>query len=188
MPAPPAFRAAFDRLLQIEGGFSDDPLDSGGATRWGITQFVARRHGYTGPMETLPRRVAEQIYYVSYWQPLGLDEMHEEHPEVAYELFDSGVNVGVGLAARWLQRALNVLNRQARDYADLVEDGRIGPATRGALDAFVARRGRTGTVVLLRALNCLQGAFYIGLTERRQKDERFLYGWLLQRVEVGAAG
>jgi lysozyme family protein len=184
MSAPAAFRDAFVRLLRIEGDFSDDPLDSGGATRWGITEFVARRHGYDGPMNALPHQVAERIYHESYWRPLGLDHMHAGHPEIAYELFDSGVNVGVGLAARWLQRALNVLNREARDYPDLLEDGHIGPATLGALDAFTRRRGRSGTVVLLRALNCLQGAFYIELAERRQKDERFLYGWLLQRVEI----
>jgi len=37
-------------------------------------------------------------------------------------------------------------------------------------------------LVLCRALNCLQGAYYIELAERREKDERFVYGWLKNRV------
>jgi lysozyme family protein len=36
----------------------DHPADIGGPTRWGITQAVARRHGYTGEMHALPRHMA----------------------------------------------------------------------------------------------------------------------------------
>jgi len=35
---------------------------------------------------------------------------------------------------------------------------------------------------MVLALNCLQGAFYVELAEKREKDERFVYGWLLNRV------
>ncbi len=42
-------------------------------------------------------------------------------------------------------------------------------------------------MVPLRALNALQGAFYVELAERRAKDEAFVYGWLLNRVEIAAA-
>ena len=31
-------------------------------------------------------------------------------------------------------------------------------------------------------LNCLQGAYYVDLAERREKDQRFMYGWLTHRV------
>ena len=37
-----------DDLIAREGGFVDHPADKGGPTRWGITQAVARRHGYMG--------------------------------------------------------------------------------------------------------------------------------------------
>ena len=40
-----------DVLIAREGGFVDHPADKGGPTRWGITQAVARRHGYMGQME-----------------------------------------------------------------------------------------------------------------------------------------
>ena len=52
-----------------------------------------------------------------------------------------------------------------------------------ALDAFLAIRGKaSGEVVLLRALEALQGERYLRLAERRPANESFLYGWLANRV------
>jgi len=177
------FRAAFDKLIGVEGGYSNNPSDSGGPTRWGVTESVARKHGYRGDMRHYPKSEAERVYWLSYWQPLHLDAVSAiAGPELAYELFEQGVNMGVARPARWLQVTLNSLNRQGRDYADIAEDGQIGPQTLGALEAFARKRGGEGVAVLLTAMNCLQGAFYIELARQRPKDEEFLFGWLAQRV------
>ena len=61
-------------------------------------------------------------------------------------------------------------------------DGRIGPATLGALDTFISLRGPGAEAVLLRALDALQGERYIRLAERRPANEAFLYGWLANRI------
>lgn len=176
------FDRALGHVLGIEGGFVDDPADSGGATNYGITVAVARRHGYTGPMNRLPLATAKAIYRDSYWHPLQLNAVVRLGcPDLALELFDSGVNVGTGRAARWLQRSLNVLNDRERHYADIAEDGAVGPATLHALSSFIRLRA-DGEVILIRAVDGLQTAFYISLAERRQKDERFLYGWLRTRT------
>lgn len=38
-----------NEILEVEGKqFADDPADSGGATRWGVTEKVARYWGYRG--------------------------------------------------------------------------------------------------------------------------------------------
>jgi hypothetical protein len=58
----------------------------------------------------------------------------------------------------------------------------MGALTIFALGQYLAKRGKAGETVLLRALNCLQGASYIDLAERRKKDETFLFGWLANRV------
>jgi len=58
----------------------------------------------------------------------------------------------------------------------------IGPRTLAALKTYIYIRKEAGCAVLHRALNALQGAFYISLVERRQKDERFVYGWFANRV------
>src|SRR3546814_19936588 len=80
---------------------------------------------------------------------------------VAEELFDTGVNMGPAVAVGFLQRALNALNRNGRDWADLAVDRSIGPATLGALRALLRVRGQAGACVLVRAMNALQGARYI---------------------------
>jgi lysozyme family protein len=181
------FETAFDQVLGKEAGFSDDPRDSGGQTKYGITEAVARAFGYTGPMNLLGLDQAKAIYRNRYWDALQLDQVASAAPAVAAELFDTAVNQGADQAATFLQRTLNVLNKEGSWYPDVKADGRIGPMTIATLREYMCRRGIEGQVVLLRALNALQGAFYVELAERRAKDEAFVYGWLLNRVEISAA-
>ena len=172
-----------DLLVEREGGFVDHPADRGGATRYGITEAVARAHGYGGAMRALPRAEAISIYRRLYWLRPRFDAVALRAPRIAAELFDTGVNMGPAVAATFLQRALTALNRQGRDFPDLVPDGRIGPRTLAALDGFLAARGaRGGETVLLRALEALQGERYLRLAERRPANEAFLYGWLANRI------
>ena len=90
--------------------------------------------------------------------------------------------MGTGTAIGFLQRALNALNREARDYGDLTVDRRIGPATLLALNTFLRKRGEGGEEVLLKAVEALQGAHYVRLAETRPSQEAFLYGWLANRM------
>lgn len=176
-----------DGLLDREGGYVNHPADKGGPTKYGITEAVARAHGYAGAMRDLPREEAMAVYRRLYWQRPRFDEVARRLPIIAAELFDTGVNMGPAVAVTFLQRALNALNRQQADYADLVPDGRIGPATLNALDEYRAVRGeKGGETVLLRALEALQGERYLRLAERRPANEAFLYGWLANRI--GQAG
>ena len=171
-----------DEVIEREGGYSNHPADKGGPTRWGITERVARAHGYGGAMENLPRSDAAAIYRQLYWDGPALPQVARHAPKLAGELFDTGVNMGPVVAARFLQRALNALNRGARDYEDVPVDGAIGRRTLAALAAFVARRGAAGEDVLLKAVEALQGERYLRLAEQRPANEAFLYGWLANRL------
>lgn len=172
-----------DELIEREGGYANHSADRGGATMYGITEAVARAHGFAGAMPDLPRDEAAAIYRRLYWLRPKFDQISLRVPRVAAELFDTGANMGPAVAATFLQRALTALNRNGRDYADLTPDGRVGPATLGALDAFLAARGkRGGETVLLRALEALQGERYLRLAEKRPANEAFLYGWLANRI------
>jgi lysozyme family protein len=172
-----------DTLLEREGGYVDHPADKGGPTCFGITEAVARANGYSGPMRRLPRGDAAAIYRRLYWLRPRFDEVSTRAPRVGAELFDTGVNMGPGVASTFLQRALTALNRNGADYPDVLPDGRIGEATLHALDAFLSARGaRGGETVLLRALEALQGERYLRLAERRPANEAFLYGWLANRI------
>ena len=172
-----------DALIDREGGYVSHTADTGGATCFGITEAVARAHGFAGPMRRLPREEAVAIYRRLYWLRPRFDEIASRCSSIAGELFDTGVNMGPGVAATFLQRALTALNRNGKDYPDLVPDGRVGERTLAALDAFLAVRGKSsGETVLLRALEALQGERYLRLAERRPANEAFLYGWLANRI------
>ena len=168
--------------LRKEGGFVDHPDDRGGATNFGLTESVARAAGWGGAMRDLPRDLAVAVYRRRYWTAPRFDRVAAIAPAVAAELFDTGVNMGTGVAAGFLQRSLNALNRRGVDWPDIAVDRAIGGATLGALRRLIAVRGTPGDVALLKALNALQGARYIELAEGRQANESFLFGWLQSRV------
>ncbi|KKM74794.1 hypothetical protein LCGC14_1396780 [marine sediment metagenome] len=179
-----SFKKAWAETGRAEGGYVDDPSDSGGATNWGITEKVARKHGYTGHMRDLPKPLAVQIAKKAYWDVMKLDDIAALSGPIALEMFDTGFNAGTSRSGKFLQRALSALNRLQKDYPDVVVDGAIGNKTVGALKAFMDKRGAKGETVMLRTLNGLQLAFYVGLVERREKDEKFLFGWIFHRVKI----
>lgn len=176
--------ATINSIINIEGGYVNDENDSGGETRYGITKVVARDNGYIGDMRELPRSVAFKIYADRYWEALRLSSIEVLSERIAEELADTGVNMGVSRAATFLQRSLNVLNAKGKIFQDLTVDGALGSKTVTALRDYLRYRPHGGERVLLKMLNCLQGAFYVDLAERREKDETFIYGWFNNRIVV----
>lgn len=172
----------FNSILGKEGGYVNHPDDKGGPTNWGITQATARAHGYTGDMRNLTRHQALEILEADYWYGPRFDQIAAVSPDIGAELCDTGVNMGPSVQSKWMQRWLNVFNLQGTLYPDLIADGLIGPRTISALKSFIARRGKEGEVVLLRALNCSQGQRYLELAEQRPANESFVYGWVRERV------
>lgn len=175
-----------DETIGKEGRYSNNPDDTGGETMWGITKAAARANGYQGPMIQLPREAAVAIYTTEYFVKPGFALIHAVSSAIGTELFDTGVNCGPSVPAKFLQRLLNALNAQGTLYSDLTVDGVIGARTLTALRAYLTKRGQAGENVLLKGLNCLQGAYYLELTEKREKNETFFYGWMANRVGMGA--
>lgn len=172
-----------------EKGYVNDPSDSGGETNWGITKKTAEKykrlwaaHNWNGNMKTMPLSFAYDVYLVGYWNEQSLDLILPINDILAEKLFDIGVNYSTYYAQEWLQRILNVMNNRGSYYEDLVVDGDIGSATRDALQAYVNKRGEEGLAVLITGLNCFQGMHYITLSEKREKDEKWTYGWMRARV------
>lgn len=170
--------AIIEEVLANEGGYVNDPRDAGGETNFGITIATARANGFTGPMKTMTREFARGVYVKQYVEAPGFDKIAAISPSIGAELVDTGVNMGPKVAAQFLQRALNGLNNQGKDYADLLVDGSAGQKTRDALTAFKKKRGAEGERRLLLLLNALQGERYLSLCEGRAANEAFLFGWL----------
>jgi len=168
-----------NRIISVEGGYVNDPSDSGGETNFGITKKVALEHGYISAMVDMPKQVAFDIYAAQYWDAVMGDDLAALSSAVVSEVVDTGVNMGTRRAIMFLQRALNVLNSSHALYDDVTVDGRIGAVTVAALKSYLFVRDEA---VVLKVLNALKGAFYIDLAERREKDEKFIYGWFKNRV------
>lgn len=166
-----------DSIIAVEGGYVNNPNDSGGATNFGITEAVARKYGYAGHMSEMPRGVAVEIYEGEYWNKIRGDALFLYSEKIALKMMDIAVNMGVYRSGKFLQRALNVLIK-----SELVLDGAIGTKSIDALSKYMAYRD--DDVTLCKALNCLQGSYYIELAERREKDKEFVYGWLKNRVSL----
>jgi lysozyme family protein len=173
-----------NRIIDAEGDYVNHPHDRGGPTRYGITEAVARKHGFAGDMKLLPRSLAVRIYVNDYYTAPQFDRVALLSPRIAFELTDTGVNMGPGAAARMFQRCLNVFNRMGELYPDIVIDGDIGNKTMEAFRCYLKARRIEGEEVLLKSLNCLQGNCYIELCESREKNESFVYGWMRERVSL----
>lgn len=171
-----------DELIGREGGYVNHPKDRGGPTRWGVTEQVARAFGYRGSMRELPRAEAERIYLSRFWTGPRFNLVAQVFQRVGEELLDTGVNMGPEIPARFLQRALNLLNREASAYPDIAVDGRIGPMTIASLQGFKAARGSAGELVLLKTLDGFQVGRYADITEARPANEAFFYGWIAHRI------
>ena len=173
-----SIESMIDATIGKEGGYSDQANDRGGATRWGITERVARANGYAGDMRTLPRDKAVAIYRQEYAIKPGFAEVAEIYPALGEKLFDVGVNMGPALPSLWLQEWLNALNNGGVYYADIREDGDIGPATLGALRAFKTKRGAEGEARLIVGIRGDQVSRYKSITRRSPSQEAFVFGWL----------
>lgn len=169
-------------IIRREGGYVNHPSDPGGETKFGITLRTARAHGYEGRMRDLPIETARKIYRHIYWEAPGFARVAGISALVAEELMDTGVNCGKQRAKEWFQSSLNAFNRGQKDYPDLVVDGVIGPVTLNTLAAYLRKRGLSGVEVLIKALDCEQGAHYLKLGRADEKFEDFTFGWFKERI------
>lgn len=147
------FKSIFDRLIKHEGGYTNDPADTGGETNFGITIKVARANGYTGSMREMTRERAFDIYYQAFWLRYKCDQMPAA---LAFQFFDACVNHGFGNAARMLQRAI-----------DTIDDGVIGEITLESIEQYTPLE-----VCIL--LNKERALFYTKLSN----FNRFGKGWI----------
>lgn len=173
-----AAAAMIASVIAVEGGWVNHPSDPGGETNMGVTKRVAVANGYRGPMRTLPRSVAENIYYQQYLVTPGYAALIPIDAAVTEELFDTTVNMGPARPSRWFQESINTLCGTR-----LKVDGRVGA---GTVSAFVACQGKAGAAALcVRMLDSLDGKQrdeYGRLVARNARLRVFYRGWVNHRV------
>lgn len=118
------FDTAFNRLVNHEGGYSDDPKDPGNWTggRTGSGQLKGTKFGIAAntyghlDIKNLTLEQAKSIYRTDFW------DVVDSHPAVKFQVFDFAVNSGSGTAIRKLQAAIGV-----------ADDGHWGPQSAATL-------------------------------------------------------
>jgi lysozyme family protein len=186
------FKQAYDETMGHEGGYVNDPADVGGETYKGIARkyhpswegwsIIDSLKGNSEFPKLLDRhsqlqRMVEKFYKQFYWDVNLLD--HITNQNIATEMFDTGVNMGIGRAAKFLQQSCNYLNRNGKLFPDLVVDGKIG---KKSLDALNVLLSNNEAVFVYKILNLLQGNHYLEYMTKSPTQERFARGWL-KRVD-----
>jgi lysozyme family protein len=109
------FDAVFTTLIGHEGGYVNDKRDPGGETKFGIS----KRAYPDVNIASLTIEQAKLIYKRDYWDRARCADLP---PSVAFQVFDTAVNSGIGQSIRFLQRAVGV-----------ADDGQVGPVTINAV-------------------------------------------------------
>lgn len=184
------FLKAFRKTSGHEGGYSNHSVDRGGETFKGISRrYFPDWSGweivdaYKGDRrfpelleadDDLQYRV-ESFFQARFWDANSLGDLRSQ--ELAEELYDTGVNLGTSRAARFLQEALNLTNRNGADYPDIKVDGRIGPVT------VAAANNHSNIRNVIKTVNIMQGWHYIEQCRLVPSQEEFFNGWL-ERVHL----
>ena len=168
-----------DRIDQIiyamvakwEGtGYSNNPADRGGPTKYGITARVYSE--YLGKpvtpdqVKAMPWQHALAIYRERYWRGTNIDRLPEALQPV---IFDMAVNMGPGTAVRLLQHALGDLGRP------MVGDGQIGKLTSSIAAGLVKDRGAK---VVIDAICDRRREHYADIIAHDPSQGVFRHGWL----------
>ena len=157
----PNFREAVEFVLKNEGGYSKDPYDPGGETKFGIS----KRSYPDLDIPSLTMEEAMTIYQTNWWSRYHYTRI--ESQQLATKILDMSVNMGPKKAHKIVQRALNTIL-----HCKLKVDGILGDKTFSALNSV------KDVEQTHRAMSHYQAKFYESLWTRVKKLTRFKRGWL----------
>lgn len=170
------FESALKLVGLAEGGYTNDPNDSGGETICGLarnknpdlsiwqTVDEWKARGVTG--DGLDKLARADIFFMQrvhaayrgrYWVMAHCDDVP---PLLRYPLFSCCVNCGAGVAVKLLQKA-----------AGVKADGKFGPYTYKAV-------WQTDVNILYNAFMANWRAFYRAVVREKPAKGMYLNGWL----------
>lgn len=175
------FLNAFKITMGNEGGYANNPNDSGGETYAGIAHnYWPNWQGWPIVHATLAQKPAnlnsalaanaalqtqvQAFYKANFWDVLSLDSLNSQ--QTANQLFDTGVNMGTGIAGRFLQQAVNALTP-----GKLTVDGQVGPLTIAAANACNAQ-------ALYNQLIGLRKQRYLNIIAANPSQAQFERSWM----------
>ncbi|GHU17859.1 hypothetical protein FACS189472_05360 [Alphaproteobacteria bacterium] len=153
------FLKAFKYLMYHEGGYSNNPADAGGETKYGISK---RSYPHLD-IKKLTQDQARHIYFVDFWLKAKCEQIEDEN--ISIKFFDLCVNTGIAQAVKLIQRSLRSTG------ISVTEDGIIGSITLAAIN-------NADSTDLLAALKSEAAGYYRLIANISPSQQTFINGWL----------
>ena len=153
-------RKLINHIRKWEGEWANDPDDTGGCTKWGITIGCFREY-YGRYMECADLKLLTEnqwlnIFYKKFYNKIRAGEIQND--SVCMMVLDMCWMSGVRTAIRKIQRCLH-----------LVDDGIVGPITLNALN--------TNPKQVFEDLKYMRECWYESIVMNQPKKKKFLRGW-----------
>lgn len=158
------FQSAVAKVLSHEGGLSNDPLDRGGMTAFGISALAHPDCADAIRAGAFTLEDAKEVYRREYWDKVAGGMINDQW--IAEEVFDCAVNQGVGFASRMLQLCLAALG------VPIIVDGKIGPKTAAHVNGY---RYPDALLTLFRYYRVER---YLNIVKNDSTQGKYLAGWL----------
>lgn len=175
------FNSAILFVLQNEGGYSDDKVDKGGATNFGIsTRFLKlidkdiNGDGHVNKKDIieLTKDKSIELYKEYFWDHYKLENIRDII--IARKALDLFVNLRGKSAAKIIQQSCNDCG------ANLEIDGILGKRSFGAINAqsiFSETHAK-----LLNSIRKNQAKHYEAIVKTNKNQKKFLKGWLARAM------
>jgi lysozyme family protein len=159
------FAECLNHVLKFEGGYSDNPLDRGGATNRGITQATFDEWRVSNglprsPVVGISGQEINAIYRNRYWKPVCAEQLPAP---LDLCVFDAAVQHGPYRAAKWLQRV-----------SLSIPDGIVGPKT---LEGVLAVCDAHGVDQVVEEYMDIRRHFYAEIIAKDATQKTFERGW-----------
>lgn len=187
------FYKTYNKIIPFEGTYSYDPDDAGGETYkgisrinnpnwygWRLIEHIKDTHknnwlSFVNKDSQLQDLVLT-FYKQNYFDKFNGDNLPQS---IADEMFDISINCGISTAISFLQRTINLLNKNQKYYNNISVDGLFGSLTLHALYLCLAHYKES---FIINILNGYQIKHYIELMERNEKYEKYI-GWF-NRIKI----
>jgi len=142
-------------------------------------------HPYRSRSNNSAVLVRDKTSKEEFWDRVRGDEISEIDKDIACEVFDMAVNMGVKAAIRNLQKAINItygewVDAKAKDF--ITVDGIVGKETLSALEIIKDYDGMYALAECFRKLRALK---YAQIVKNNPNQAVFIYGWLKRALKVG---
>jgi len=178
------FDEVIKTVLKNEGGYVNNPVDSGGPTNYGICWKTVcsldpeklSLYGFNTPLtfkviENMTETQAKAFYKGEFWDKAQFSNIL--NPSICAAIFDMSVNAGILEAIKCVQRASNAV------HGDLIlkEDGILGVKTLVEINLNGQSMDNHGNA-LLSAFRSERAGFYRYLCAKHSAYKIFLEGWI----------